>query len=209
MAAGTAAVAPMLVTVVLGPKWTAALVPIQLLCIFGLLRAIAATAGPAFYGSGNPKCQTLATGLEAVCMVGLIWPTTTRWGLTGTCVAVTAAIFVALFYAAAKLGQVLSVRRRDLALCIAGSVLPAVAMFGFVSGLGRVLAPGLFGLGIMVLAGIAIYGGLLALLAVSSGGRRTSGSSVTRETLRSVWTVARGTLERSRTTAPQLETEAA
>ncbi len=207
LAAGTAAVAPMFVAVVLGPRWTAALAPIQLLCVFGLLRAMAATAGPVFYGSGNPKCQTLSTGLEAACMVALIWPATTRWGLAGTCLAVTVAICVALFYAAGRLARILDLRRRDLARCVAGSVLPACVMFGFVSGLGRVLAPGVLGLAAMVLAGIATYGGLLALLAVSPGGRQTTGAG-TRQMLRSLWTAARGMFRRSRTRAPRLETEA-
>ena len=207
VAAGTAAVAPMLVSVVLGPKWASALAPIQILCIFGLLRSALATAGPLFYGSGKPEYLTRSTALEAVFMVALIWPATARWGVSGTCVAVTAAIFISLFYVAARVAGVLQVKVRSLAACAAGSMLPGLVTYGVVSGLASVVAPGVVGLAALVLAGVASYVAMLALLLSASGARLVPYGQATRETLLSLRSAAMETWARRR--SARLATSAA
>ena len=199
LAAGTAAAAPMLVSVVLGPKWLSTLVPIQILCIFGLLRAASATAGPLFYGSGHPHILTRATALEAVFMVSLIWPCTARWGVPGTAIAVTIAIFISLFSVSAKVAGLLQMKVRGLAACAVGSMLPGLAMFAVVGALARVLPTGVIGLAVLVLAGVVSYAAFLALFLTPSGALVPYGKD-TQETLRSVRTVAREAWARRRAT---------
>jgi len=196
VAAGTAAVAPMFVGVALGPKWADALVPIQILCIFGLLRAVAATAGPVFLGGGRPQYLARSTALEAACMAALIWPATARWGVQGTCAAVTLAIFLTLFYVVGKLRLMLRMRVRDLLGCVAGSLLPSLAMFAVVSGLGRLVRPGWWGLGLLVAAGAVTYAGLLAALVSRAGGGALG--LATQQTLRSLRAAGAEILSRAR-----------
>ena len=202
LAAGTAAVAPMLVAVVFGPQWLPALAPVQILCIFGLLRAAQATAGPLFYGNGNPEILTRSTALEAVFMVGLIWPCTARWGVSGTCIAVTVAIFISLFYVSAKVAQVLQMKVRGLAACVMGGMLPGLAMFAVVSALAQIVAPGVLGLAVLVLVGVGGYAALLGLLLTPVGARLVPYGATTQETLRSVRDAALEVLARRRGARP-------
>ena len=52
--AGLALLAPLLVDVVLGPRWHGAVAPLRVLTVFGLTAALAATTGDVFKASGRP-----------------------------------------------------------------------------------------------------------------------------------------------------------
>jgi O-antigen/teichoic acid export membrane protein len=76
--------APEIVLGLLGEQWADAIVPLQILTFAGLLRAIAATGGPLFVGSGMPHMDFWMN----VCRVGMIavfiYPLTMRFGVAGT-----------------------------------------------------------------------------------------------------------------------------
>ena len=65
--------APELVVGLLGTKWAAAIRPLQILAIAGFLRAIAATGGPVFMGTGRPHMDFwMNLGRVAVIAVAVI-----------------------------------------------------------------------------------------------------------------------------------------
>jgi len=169
VAVGTAAIAPTLIRVVLGAKWSAAIIPTQVLCVFGLARAYGATTGPVFYGSGTPKHLTYAALIQLGLMVPLIWPATSAFGLAGTCVAVTAPMLVAQCYASLKVSRVLSLSMSELLLHMALPVIPSLAMLAAVLGAASCMGESLPALCALVLLGMLAYAATAALVIRSTG----------------------------------------
>jgi lipopolysaccharide exporter len=80
--------APEFTAVFLGQKWTPMVHAMQILCIFGVSRSIAATMGPILYGVGKPEIQTKLSAIHLTLMAIVIYPLTTKWGILGTSLAV-------------------------------------------------------------------------------------------------------------------------
>lgn len=173
VAAGTAAVAPTFVRVVMGAKWAPAIVPIQLLCIFGLLRAYGATTGPVCYASGNPRYQTIGSLMYVPCMFALIWPLTVRFGVPGTCVAVTIPMIIANAYVTWRVLSILRMGLGGVLKRVLWPVLASLLMFVFVLALGRAIDDSVLGLVLMVVAGSMAY------FVMVFAGARVAGARIT------------------------------
>ena len=78
----------------LGEKWMPIVPAIQILAFAGLARAIAASSGYIFYAVGKPKIDTAFQIVRLSVLVVLIYPLTTRWGITGASTAVFLSILV-------------------------------------------------------------------------------------------------------------------
>ncbi|MCD6415684.1 MAG: lipopolysaccharide biosynthesis protein [Planctomycetes bacterium] len=80
--------APEIVLGLLGAKWEAAVLPLQLLAVAGFIRSVAATGGPLFVGTGRPHMDFWMN----LCRVGVIgitfYPFTKAWGVAGTSLSV-------------------------------------------------------------------------------------------------------------------------
>lgn len=72
------------VGVVLGSKWLPAVPALQILCIYGLLRSIAATTGSIFQSIGRAEILFRTSALQLLFMMCLIGPLTTKYGIVGT-----------------------------------------------------------------------------------------------------------------------------
>lgn len=69
---------------VLGPeKWGAAVIPIQLLAIYGLCRSIAANMGNVFKAGGKPQWLTYIAFWRLSMMLIFLYPVTVNWGVIG------------------------------------------------------------------------------------------------------------------------------
>jgi O-antigen/teichoic acid export membrane protein len=86
---GTFAIAPEFVINVLGEKWSPAVLPLRILCIYGLFHSINATTGSLFYAIGKPKTSTFLIGIKFVLMILLIVPMTKLYGLIGVALLVS------------------------------------------------------------------------------------------------------------------------
>lgn len=91
---GIAVVGPIFVPVVLGKDWLGMILPIQFLAVFGIIRAVSGIDGPLLLATGRPDIPTKAQGLHTILLVGLLIPTTFRYGLPGASAAVTASLFI-------------------------------------------------------------------------------------------------------------------
>jgi O-antigen/teichoic acid export membrane protein len=80
-----------LVRVLLGPRWAPAGPIVRVLALFGAARAVGATSGPLFQGTGRPWLHTLAVVVELVVVAVLLWPLTLRFGAPGAAAAATIA----------------------------------------------------------------------------------------------------------------------
>ncbi|MFZ2498681.1 lipopolysaccharide biosynthesis protein [Methanosarcina sp.] len=85
---GIFAIAPDFVSVVLGDKWTSAVIPIQILSIFGLSKSIAASNGSLRNSLGRPDIEVKLTLLQIMIFLIIFYPLTIYKGIIGMCIAV-------------------------------------------------------------------------------------------------------------------------
>ena len=81
----------------LGEKWMLMVPAIQVLVLAGLVRSIAATTGPIFYGVGRPRIDTMWEIIRLIVLIALIYPFSMRWGILGTSIAVLFSMLVFTF----------------------------------------------------------------------------------------------------------------
>jgi O-antigen/teichoic acid export membrane protein len=89
--------APDFIRIVLGTKWLQMVGPVQILVIAGLVRSIAATAGPVLHATGNPRKDTFWQSVRFFILLISVYPLTIHWGLLGTSIAVLLSILIPTF----------------------------------------------------------------------------------------------------------------
>jgi O-antigen/teichoic acid export membrane protein len=89
MAAGLFGLAPFVVGVLYGEKWLPMVPAFQILCLFGLERAIGSVSAPIFLALGKPDIGLRVSLVKLVTMVLCIVPLTAQYGIVGTSIAVT------------------------------------------------------------------------------------------------------------------------
>ena len=94
LAGGILILAPEAIKLFLGDKWMSIVSPIQVLVLAGLIRSIAATTGPVFYGVGKPEIDTVWQIVRLIVLIILIYPFTMHWGILGTSIAVLLSILI-------------------------------------------------------------------------------------------------------------------
>lgn len=158
-AAGVAVVAPTFVLGVLGPEFTPAIRPLQVLAIWGLLRSYGATTGPLFQAVGNPDYVTKIQAAKLAIIVVAIYPATAAYGIVGTGAVIVGATIVAdtpwASYLALRETDG-SARRlvRTLSFPAAGSAVMLVAVYA----LQQQLPTSALSLVAQILFGVAVYG---------------------------------------------------
>jgi lipopolysaccharide exporter len=165
--AGIAAVAAPFVSVVLGPKWLAAIPLIQILAFYGCVASLGTNTGVVMMAVGRPHLMT-AMALAHVCLlVPALVLATRAAGLAGAALAVLAATVLVTPLNFAILGRVLGVGVAALVRPLWRPVLGAAAMYGVVRlVLGRLDAAGA-GEGAQLAAGVVA--GVLAYVVVVAG----------------------------------------
>ncbi|MGQ0797110.1 MAG: oligosaccharide flippase family protein [Methanobacteriota archaeon] len=126
--AGIVVLAPLFVETIYDATWLAAVVPMQILAVVGLLLGFAGIAGDALYALGRSRRVFLLSAAEAVLLVVLFPVATTRFGLVGTSLAAAAG---AAFLAGAlsrSLCRELGIAWREWLRAIGAPCLAVVAM---------------------------------------------------------------------------------
>ena len=80
--------APDFTRIFLGDKWLPMVPAMQVLVFAGLLRSIAATAGPIFIAVGKPLIDMQGQCLRLLTLIILIYPLTIKYGFIGTSISV-------------------------------------------------------------------------------------------------------------------------
>jgi len=81
--------APEIINFVYSPKWNRSIIPLQILCLLGIFRALAATIGPIFTGIGEPKILAKIKLRELILMLLIIFPLINFYGIIGAAIAGT------------------------------------------------------------------------------------------------------------------------
>lgn len=79
--------APALVLSVLGGNWSAAIVPLRILTVAGLLHALIGAIGALYIGLGHPKFGLANAFLGSAAILASIYPLTNRLGVAGAALA--------------------------------------------------------------------------------------------------------------------------
>lgn len=120
-ATGLLVLAPDIVRIVYTQKWMPMVPVVQILCIFGAIRALGATTGPVFHGVGRPRDLMHVAALQLGLTALLIYPFTQRYGILGTSIAVTLASFLTNLFTAYRLSGIIG----DTFFRLLGLLLPS------------------------------------------------------------------------------------
>jgi len=155
---GALVTAEFVIHVVYGEKWSGAVLPFQILVIFGLMRSLASINGYLFEGIGRPQMPFYVGVLRLIALGALIIPMTIKFGLPGTAVSVAATMGLQwlVFLVLASRELTISVRLITSTLwdpvwksILMGAVVTALTLY--VDGMTK------SGLAIIVVSGVAIY----------------------------------------------------
>lgn len=103
-----------IVLALLGNQWSSIVTPLRLLAIFGLVRALSATAGTVFRGTGRPKLAMWFAVANVVLLVPSLIVLTKALELNGTAIALVVCMTVTTIPALAITIRLVGVSARDL-----------------------------------------------------------------------------------------------
>lgn len=151
------ALAPQLIELVYGERWLPAVDPLRVLCVFGVVRAVASASGYFLNGIGRPDSVFRISLARLILLAAIIYPVLIWFGLLGAAVAVTIAIAVQLLLGLRVINNITGLTVIDTVRAIRLQVLKAIALFVILAGgeywldvsnvwtlLGLLLAGGLF-----------------------------------------------------------------
>ncbi|QTA79478.1 putative polysaccharide biosynthesis protein [Desulfonema limicola] len=81
---GLIMLAPDFVCLMMGQQWTPVIIPLQVLTISGVFRAVAASGGALFYAVSKPDLGFKMNLFRLAVTIILIYPLSRTWGITGT-----------------------------------------------------------------------------------------------------------------------------
>lgn len=110
-----------------GAQWAAAVVPLQLLAIYALIRSIAANMGSIFRAMGKPQWLTYIALWRLITMAAALYPVTVRWGINGVAALSVAVAIVDFIISASLVGRLVEAPWRAYAEMLIPTTLAALA----------------------------------------------------------------------------------
>lgn len=165
MAAGIAAVTPQFVPIVLGNQWQSAIPVMQILAIWGGVRAFGANVGPVYKSTGRPDIETKIQVLKVITILLIIYPAAKWLGLPGVASAVVVSSFLSLpvhLYYVLSITQLQAIQLLRLVVYpLVSSIIMAISVLALDS---YVLAgTTIFSLVYLIISGAILYLILMAL----------------------------------------------
>jgi O-antigen/teichoic acid export membrane protein len=175
VAGGIVAVAPQFVDVVLGTQWRPMIPLIQVLALWGLLRAVGSNVGPVLRAIGRPDILTRLQLLKVVLIAAFIFPAASQFGVVGvaallignTLVVQPINYYLTLTEIEGRASRVLSVLAYPFAASLVmGGCVYALDRYAFAE-------PSPVGLVALVLTGVLVYVGAMVGIERTVGYRFT------------------------------------
>ncbi|MCD6520883.1 MAG: lipopolysaccharide biosynthesis protein, partial [Anaerolineae bacterium] len=114
------------IIVAYGKKWFQAVVPLQLLTIYGLARAIAVNMGNVFKAGGKPRWLFFIASWRLAMMVLFLYPAIKFWGIVGVAGLSAVVAIVDFFLSMFLTNRVIHARWRDYARILLPMLVAAV-----------------------------------------------------------------------------------
>ncbi|MFC6733726.1 lipopolysaccharide biosynthesis protein [Haladaptatus sp. DYSN1] len=159
MAIGIILVAPEFTEFALGDKWIEMVPAMQIMAIAGLFRAYGKTGGVLFQGYGSPHWDFRMNLVRVITIIVSIAPLTSRWGITGTALAITLGMGSALPIWAFKSKEITQAKVSDFIEHLLPAAVATAIMMVPVS---IIVAPTLMHIVAAVFCGIGVYTIILA-----------------------------------------------
>ena len=159
MAAGVAVVAPQFVLVVLGNQWRPVIPVMQVLAVWGGIRAFGANVGPVYKSTGRPDLEAKIQAFKVVIIALAIYPVAEIYGLVGVSAMIVGS---ALLILPIHLYFILSItegRIAELVEIVAYPLIGSIAMAVGVSTLNTHIIPStsFVNLSLLVFWGVILY----------------------------------------------------
>ncbi len=132
---GIIAIAPEFTVLILGEKWEPIILPMQILSLWGLVRALGSTAGPIFRAIGKPHISTKIHVFELILIAALIYPFSLWRGIVGISTALVISIVLANVLTGYYITEVTAVKKSNLVKWVMIPLLISLAMLGSVMSL--------------------------------------------------------------------------
>jgi len=129
---GISSIAPEIVAVLLGPKWEAAVVPLQVLPLVMPLNLISSFLNTAFQGIGRGGVVFMNVLTACLVMPAAFWAGA-NWGLLGLCIAWVLGFPLVLLANLWRMLPLVSLRLRDVLSALAPAALTSAGMYAAVS----------------------------------------------------------------------------
>lgn len=168
---GIVIIAPVFVPAVLGSAWSGMSLPMQLFAAYAALRSFRSATVPLFRAIDRPDYDTKIRVLKLALIVPFIYPASQAYGTAGVAFVIFAHALVvspiASYVAVRSVDGDFSKFVRILAYPVFGSAVMGAAVYAVRERL--VDVPPLAELAVLVLLGVAVYGGVMFLLERSLG----------------------------------------
>lgn len=126
---GISATAMLVVPVVLGSQWTHAVPLLQVLPFASLLYAILNSCAVIHLSLGRPRITTLVTSIQALALMLMVYPATTRFGVMGLAWGMIGVVGVTMLMNFGFVTRSLSMRWTDLLRAVYRPMLASALMF--------------------------------------------------------------------------------
>jgi O-antigen/teichoic acid export membrane protein len=163
MAAGFFGLAPYFIAVLYGEQWMPTVPALQVLCLYGLERAIGALSGSVILALGRPDIGLRMIVVKLIVMALCLVPLTARYGIVGASTAMTLSAIVVQGVVIPVTANLLRVPWRTVVQPLLKPLAGSLLMLGVLYAVQRVaLWPQRFwALGVLTALGIATYGGFV------------------------------------------------
>lgn len=145
---------------VLNESWAPAIVPMQILAVYGVIRSVAANMGVIFQAGGKPQWLTGIAVWRLITMALLLYPFISRGGLVGVSLLSAGVAAVDFIIAAFLVDKILDARMVTYARILG----PMLAYALVAGGLGYLVNAGLLALGVWDVAALLAGGAVLVLV---------------------------------------------
>jgi O-antigen/teichoic acid export membrane protein len=157
---GLICLAPELIEIVYGDKWIDAVVPLQILCVFGGVRALVSMNGYLLNAIGKPNIDFYLAIVRLAIILIILYPMTIKYGLNGAAIAVTIPLILQLFTSTMYFRRHLGIDALTVAIVLMKSlwvstIIGAILLFGK-----AFLAP----IGLLELVSLAVLGSVVYLM---------------------------------------------
>ena len=156
-AAGLIVLAPEIIGCVYGEKWLPAVIPLQLLAIFGVIRSVVVLIGYLMNGIGQPKTNFKIACVRAIVIVSIIYPLSANLGIVGVALAVNVSIAIQLLLCMIKLRQAIELSLKDQVAILLPWVIYSFAMATLIIAIKQYLIIGIVELPFAIMFGAASY----------------------------------------------------
>jgi len=165
---GVASISSMFVATVLGPEWTAAIIPLAILSFVGLLLSITSPAGSIFLATGNPNRTWRMTAVLYLPGVLLMIPAAMYFGVNGVAATILIINFIASLWVLKMATDILKEPMKSVGKSLWRPFVAASVMAIIITLLSTLLTTRLLNLLILIAVGAIVYS--VMIVALTKGG---------------------------------------